>query len=94
MIKKKEIVDTYCDSCEKVLIKRKVYKNDGSYQNDYVTTGKIDLCFSCAGKIFDREFRRDIKEEDLKDMVFSLKKSESSNPLGPDLSDVSILLNS
>ena len=96
MIEKREITKTYCDSCDKVLIRRKVYTNNGAYQNDYVTVGKIDLCFTCAGKIFDREFKRDIKEEDLKDMVLSLKKSESSNPLGPDLSgvsEISFLLN-
>ena len=84
-----------CDSCSVSLIKRRLYLNNGSYQSDYFTFGEIELCFSCAGKILDREISNILsgnsieeKSDNLKIYIKQLKKSESSNPIGPDIEPI------
>jgi len=88
---KKEIIKTVCDCCDSVLTKRTAYLNDGSYQQDYVSFKDIDLCFQCAGMIFERDIVKSLKEESLKDSIFRLKKATSPNPIGPDIDFSSFL---
>ena len=80
-----------CDSCGVKLIKRDVYTNNGAYQADYFTFGEVETCFTCAGKILDRELKNIMKDksdleitDELKVFINKLVKSQSRNPLGPD----------
>lgn len=70
-MKKEEVIKEHicCDVCQTKLYRREVYRNDGSYQNDYISVGNIDLCFNCAGKVFDIVFVRNINETELKEAV-------------------------
>lgn len=57
---------TECDCCEKEIFISPVVKNDGSFQTPYVEIKEpinsipreIDLCFTCAGKVFELERKK------------------------------------
>jgi hypothetical protein len=76
---------TVCDSCETELYDSGVRSNGGRFEEPYLKHGEIDLCYTCAGKIFYRDIIKKIPEDKLQEFINSLKKAESSNPLGPDL---------
>ena len=54
---------TECDCCGKEIFVSPVVKNDGSFQTQFVEIKEsinsvyeeIDLCFTCAGKVFELE---------------------------------------
>ena len=77
--------ETVCDSCSSVLYDSGIRTNGGKFEEPYLKLGEIDLCYSCAGKIFYREVSRKVPEEKLMTWVKSLKKAVGPNPLGPDL---------
>jgi len=81
MTKETTTTDTLCDSCSCKLVRRSIYTNNGAYQNDFVTLGKIDLCFLCAGQIFDINIVKSLEEDVLKTYIRDLQISTSSNPL-------------
>ncbi len=74
----KEIVA--CDICERELNKRTIFRNDGSYQTDYITKGGVDICFICAGKVLDI-VSNTVTDENFKKMVEQTKKRVGSNHL-------------
>ena len=62
-----------CDCCYKEISKREIFKNDGSYQKDYLKVDSKDVSFTCAGKILDMFFlERD--QEKIKDAIKNFAK--------------------
>lgn len=84
---KKEIktYEIQCDCCETTLDKKGAYSNNSLNQSNFVSIGKIDLCFICAGKIFDMNLTEKISEETLKEWVYSARKKLSLEPLVDDI---------
>jgi len=82
VIKQEEIV---CDCCETPLFDNGVRTNSGKFEEPFLRKDDVDLCYICAGKIFYREVVRKVPTDTLKEWITSLRKSESSNPLGSDL---------
>lgn len=67
--------ETQCDCCRNPLpTPRTAFLNDGSYQTDYVTIGSLDLCFICAGKIFDINLSSKIPEEKMTEWIKDARK--------------------
>lgn len=62
-----------CDCCHKEINKREIFKNDGSYQKDYLKVDNKDVCFTCAGKILDMFFLKTDKEK-IKDAINNFAK--------------------
>jgi beta-glucosidase-like glycosyl hydrolase len=63
---KKEIINNIfvCDYCKKDINIRNVYKNDGSFQKDYVSLHGKDVCKHCALEVL-YKLSSKIKEEDI-----------------------------
>ena len=69
----REEIKIECDCCYKEISKREIFKNDGSYQKDYLKVDNKDVCFTCAGKILDMFFlERD--QEKIKDAIKNFAK--------------------
>jgi len=63
-----------CDCCERVLIERNAFLNDGSWQQDFITIMGIDLCYNCAGIIFQLKIVPDLDMNVLKDYILDVRK--------------------
>lgn len=60
MAVKETVIKTICcDLCRKEIQERTFYKNDGSFQDTYLSINNEDYCFKCAGKILTAYNRRD-----------------------------------
>ena len=67
-----------CDCCGKELFTNPVVKNDGSFQTEFVKikshdSEEIDLCFNCAGKIYELDRKKDTDIMTLKKHIDYLK---------------------
>ena len=80
MIKEVKQSQVVCDCCGVILVKRDAFRNDGSYQNSYVEKNEVDICFNCAGKIFDLCIIKNVSQEQVNEFVKKLK--EKDKPLG------------
>ena len=69
----REEIKIECDCCYKEISKREIFKNDGSYQKDYLKVDNKDVCFTCAGKILDMFFLETDKEK-IKDAINNFAK--------------------
>jgi len=65
-IKKYTVV---CDICEQELFDSGVRTNCGKFEEPYFKAHKIDLCYTCAGKLFATQIGNKISEEKLQEMV-------------------------
>ena len=65
---KKEVINNIfvCDYCKKDIDIRNVYKNDGSFQKDYVSLHDKDICKHCALEVL-YKLSSKIKEEDIEE---------------------------
>ena len=50
---KKDII--ICDKCKIQVLERFVFRNDGSYQEDYITIHEKDICNKCIKESIDYE---------------------------------------
>ena len=71
----REVTSVVCDICHTTIVKRNVFLNDGSFQEDSFKQGEVDLCFSCAGKVLTLATP---SEADLKASILTLKRFSSS----------------
>jgi len=74
---KKEIkkYTTVCDICEQELIDSGVRSNDGSFEEPYFNRFGIDLCYTCAGRLFVAQIGNKLSEEKLQEMISKTKMS-------------------
>lgn len=64
---KKDIV--ICDKCKIQVLERFVFRNDGSYQEDYITIHEKDICNKCSLEVLDKlskHITKDMIEEVIK----------------------------
>jgi hypothetical protein len=90
---KKEIktYSTVCDCCENPLNECASVRNDGSYQNPYVSKGIFDLCHVCAGKIFDYFIVPKLSDEKIADMIKTMRgKTGNLDLVEIDLKEVEV----
>jgi len=70
MKKKVTVNNTYCDICDIVLEHSGFCVSDlKAYPHHWIQIGDVDLCFKCAGKIFDNFYVKDISYKSLKDNI-------------------------
>jgi len=81
MIIEKKEVKTVCDCCLKELTDIDIWANNESFRELYLkrTQDNIDLCYTCAGKIFYREVQQKVPTEKMREWIKSLRKVEGSN---------------
>jgi hypothetical protein len=93
MTKEKTEVSVFCDCCSRELKDLGIRTNCGRFQEPYLkrTQDDIDLCYTCAGKIFYREVEKKVNTEKMQEWIRSLRKAESQNPLGEDLVECTFL---
>lgn len=74
---KKEVINNIfvCDYCKKDIDIRNVYKNDGSFQKDYVSLHDKDICKHCALEVL-YKLSSKIKEEDIEEIFKVVKNNE------------------
>jgi hypothetical protein len=75
---KREITtnNTHCDCCNIILEHPGFCVSDlNAYPHHWVQKGDVDLCFKCAGKIFDKFYVKEVSEEALKSYAKSFKYS-------------------
>lgn len=75
MEKKVEKNEIYCDFCNHLIIKREIYKNDGSFQKDSIKLFNYDVCKKCSLEILDK-LSKNIKEEDV-EAIFNHKNRKT-----------------
>lgn len=71
-----------CDCCGAELREPGVFRNDGSYQKNFFQSGKLklDLCFTCAGKVFDMYIvTEDVNEYKIREYISSLNPIKTSS---------------
>lgn len=64
---KKDII--ICDNCKIQVLERFIFRNDGSYQKDYITLHGKDVCHRCSLEILDKlstHITKDMIEEVIK----------------------------
>ncbi len=61
-----------CDACDTILTLPDVLRNDGSYQDTFITKGAVDLCFKCAARLFKS---LDVPEETFKESLSELQST-------------------
>ena len=64
---KKDII--ICDKCKIQVLERFVFRNDDSYQEDYITIHKKDICNKCSLEVLDKlskHITKDMIEEVIK----------------------------
>lgn len=86
MKQKKELL--ICDCCGKELYKREVYKNDGSYQKDFIEIEDKEVCFNCGGKILEIFFLD--QKEKIKESIKNFHNK--INPLRMKITEKSFLI--
>lgn len=69
----KELV--YCDHCNREIRIREHFKNDGSFQKDYITLHDKDICGSCSLEVLDK-LSKNINKENI-DKIFEKRKSNN-----------------
>jgi len=74
---KKEIkkYTTVCDICEQELFDSGVRSNNGSFEEPYFNRFDIDLCYTCAGKLFATQIGNKLSGEKLQEMIIKTKMS-------------------
>jgi len=78
MKKEIKILTTVCDCCETELKSSGI--ENGRYTEElYLKYEDIDLCYSCAGKIFSKEIVPKLSTEKLKEFVRNLKKVNTNS---------------
>ena len=81
---KKEI-KTYkvvCDMCDVELHNDSIRRNDGTYQETYCSKDDIDLCFNCAGKLFDINIKNKLNQDKIKEFINDYKEKQYSTITG------------
>ncbi len=68
---------TTCDCCRRYTPPRIMYRNDGSFQSDYISIGEIDLCIQCAARVLSRahQLKFSTSEEDIKKTIENLQNT-------------------
>lgn len=69
----KDIV--YCDHCNKEIRIRECFRNDGSFQKDYITLHDKDICSSCSLEVLDK-LSKTINKENI-DKIFEKRKTNN-----------------
>ncbi len=74
---KKEVINNIvvCDYCKKDINVRNIYKNDGSFQKDYISLHGKDVCKHCALEVL-YKLSSKIKEEDIEEIFKVVKNNE------------------
>jgi len=90
MKKEIKILTTVCDCCEKEL-KNSGIENGRYTEELYLKHGDIDLCYSCAGKIFSKEIVTKLSTEKLKGFIKNLKEVNANSYGSSD--DISLCTN-
>jgi len=72
---KKEIIkyETVCDICENELYDSGVRTNCGKFEEPYYKTHSIDLCYTCAGKLFATQIASKLTADKIKVMIDKTK---------------------
>ena len=75
MERESKSIDLYCDYCGNKIYVRNVYKNDGSFQKDYISLHGKDVCKHCALEVLDKISSK-IKEDDVEEIFKVVRNNE------------------
>lgn len=77
MVTDRTVSTCVCDGCGKTLTDSGIRLNNGTYQEEWIRSNGLDICFACANEIFDKFIIDSIPKETLEEHLKSVRSYRS-----------------